>query len=72
MDLCICVCVRVRVRLCLCVNMSVGSSVCVCMRCMYVLCVSCEQVSKIQTVFEWVANQPIKKKYQKPLNHLQC
>lgn len=63
MDLCICVCVRV----CLCINMSVASSVCV-----YVLCVSCEQVSKIQTVFEWVANQPIKRKYQKPLNHLQC
>lgn len=40
--------------------------------CVCVLCVSCEQVSKIQTVFEWVANQPIKRKYQKPLNHLQC
>lgn len=64
LHLCVCVCVYALTCL--------WHRLCVCMRCVYVLCVSCEQVSKIQTVFKWVANQPIKRKYQKPLNHLQC
>ncbi len=37
-----------------------------------VLCVSCENVSKIQAATDLVANQPIKKKIHKPLSRLQC